>query len=286
MAIELLNPDSPATPKQLWRIHQLTGENTKGTKLTMQQASNKIQKLELDSIANEISLKGELQDDDNPFDEAKVHVIEGDQRGGKSVYAVAKVRDAFDKDCVRIYCEEVLKISCEVKAYYRQDRVAKIKHNGQLKYLQIPRSYELHSPIRIFSIIHLCGIPYVYVPSYRHMLAWLKNGFISDGYLIMDEAHQGISARATQTAEGREWVGQMYQFGKSKLEVFLITHHSRMVDFLARLIPTQRVHCSYDKKTHRVTYTLKKKGEKGEEEHSFDASQYFGNYYTNEKVNA
>jgi len=283
--VDLLTSNAPATKKQLWRIHQLTGENTKGMNLTVHQASNKIQKLELESIENEISNQSPLEDD-SPFSEAHVFIVEGDQRSGKSIYAVGKTIEAYSKDCVRIYCEEILKINCEVKAYYRKDRVAKIKHNGQLKYLSIPKSYELHSPMRIFSNIHLYGVPFVYIPSFRHMLAWLKNGFISNGWLIMDEAHRGISARATQTEEGRDWVGEYFQFGKSKLEVFLITHHARMVDLLARFIPIQRVHCTYDARTRRVTYTLKKKGVEGEEEHSFDASQYFGNYRTNEKVNA
>jgi hypothetical protein len=276
--------DVPATRQQLWKIHQLTGENTKNLKITYRQASTRIQKLELDAIQSELTEQSNL--DDDPFSEAHCCVVEGDQRSGKSIYAVGKVFERYYKDAARIYCEDVLKITCEIKAYYRKDRVTKIKHNGQLKYVVIPKDYELKSPIRIFSNIHLYGVPYVYIPSYHHMLAWLKNGIICNGWLIMDEAHRGISARATQTAEGREWVGELYQLGKSKLEVMMITHQARMVDFLARLIPTKRVHCTYNPKTFRVTYTLKQKGEEGEEEHSFDARQYFGCYRTNEKVNA
>ena len=282
---DTLVKDIPATKHQLWKIHQLTGENTKNLKLTYRQASSRIQQLELAAVESELSLGNELEDD-TPFSEAHISIVEGDQRSGKSIYAVGKVCDAYDKDCVRIYCEEVLKINCEVKAFYRKDRIAKIKHNNQIKLLAIPKSYELKSPMRIFSNIHLYGIPYVYIPSYHHMLKWLQSGFISNGWLIMDEAHKGISARATQTEEGREWVAELFQFGKSRLEVFLITHFARMIDYLSRLIPTKRVHCTYNEKTKKVTYTIKQKGVEGEQEHSFDATQYFGRYRTNEKVRA
>jgi hypothetical protein len=128
-------------------------------------------------------------------------------------------------------------------------------------------------------------MPYVYVPSFRHMLKWLKCGLISNGWLIMDEAHVGINARAGMTKLGQELVKQCFQFGKSKLDVMLITHMARLIDWTFRTVPTQRVHCSYDAKRHEVTYTLRKKDQKGTTEHTFDATQYWGSYRTNEKVN-
>ncbi len=284
MTLNNMGHELPATRKQLRLIHELTGEDAAKLNLTIKQASHYIQKIKLQQIEAELSEQQTL--DDEPFSEAKVRIIEGDQRGGKTVFCVAKIIEAYYKDCVKIYCEKVLKIECDVKAYYRQDRVAKIKHNGEIKLIQIPQSYELKSPMRIFSNVHLCGVPFVYIPSFRHMRVWIHNGFISNGWLLMDEAHRGLSNRATQTEEGKQWVGEIYQLGKAKLEVFMITHHARMIDVVARLVPTQRISCEYDKKTRRVTYTIRKKGEAGEETHSFDASQYFGCYYTNEKVNA
>ncbi len=278
--VELKTPDAPATDKQLWKIHELTGEDTRSLKLTMKQASDTIEllsnekyEMEKDSIV-----------DDTPFTETHCFIIEGDPRSGKTTYAVGKVRDAYGKSCAEIYCGEILKISCEVKAYYWNDRVVKIKHNGQIKLIQIPKSYHLHSPMRIFSNIHLFGIPYVYVPNFPTMLHWLEIEFIRDGYLIMDEAHIGISARSGMSSQGRGFVDQYFQFGKSKLDVFMITHMARLIDWTARTVPTTRVHTTYDPKTRRVHYTMKKKGEHGTKEYSFDATQYWQNYRTNEKV--
>ena len=282
--VVLNNPEAPATVKQLYKLRQLTGNDMRGLKLTMQQASDKIEdlqfkKLTLDTDITDIDLN------DDPFSEVHCSIVEGDQRSGKTVYSVAKIRDSYDKDCGRIFCEDYLKIACEVKAYYRYDRIIKIKHENAIKLIQLPNNYRVYSPMRIFSNIHLYGIPYVYIPSFRHMLDWLKSGFICKGWLLSDESHQGMSARNGMSSMGREWVGQYYQFGKSELDVIMITHHARMIDFLARLVPTQRIHCRYDPKTFKVHYTLRKKGEQGEKEHSFFAPQYWGNYRTNEKVN-
>ncbi|MFA5300472.1 MAG: hypothetical protein WC389_19980 [Lutibacter sp.] len=276
----LQNPNAPASRKQVNYIRQLTGENVSG--LTVAQASKRIEELELEAIANQAM---DQIIDDVPFSEAHVSIVQGSQRGGKTVYAVGKVVDAYRKDCVAIYCKDVLHIEYEVKAYYKAERIAKIKQNGMIKYIEIPKSYELCSPMKIFSNIHLYGLPYVYIPSFKHLAVWLKSGFVSNGWLIMDEAHVGINARSGSTTLGKELVTQCMQLGKSKLDVMLITHMPRLIDWVARTIPTKAITCTYNEKNHRVTYTLRRKGESNTEEHSFDASQYWPNYRTNEKVN-
>ena len=45
MAIMIKNPDAPATRKQLWLLHILAKEDTRDWRLTMQQASDKINEL-------------------------------------------------------------------------------------------------------------------------------------------------------------------------------------------------------------------------------------------------
>jgi hypothetical protein len=227
----------------------------------------------------------DLSSDDVSFAEAHVQIIQGSQRGGKTCLAVGKVVSAYHRDCVRIFCKKVLKMECEVKAYYPKDRVAKVKVDGKEKYIRIPEDYELKSPMRIFSNIHLYGIPYVYVPSFVVMERWLRIGFICNGWLIMDEAHVGMGARNGQSKLGRGLVTQCMQFGKSKLEVMMITHMPRLIDWVGRTIPTKAVDCSYDEKTRTINFTLKEKGQTGTSEHSFDATQYWPYYKTNEKVN-
>ena len=43
--IQLHTPEAPATSKQLWLLHILTKQNTQDWKLTMQEASDKIEEL-------------------------------------------------------------------------------------------------------------------------------------------------------------------------------------------------------------------------------------------------
>jgi hypothetical protein len=281
----IINPDAPATPKQLWTLHKLTGKDTREWNITKEEASEKIQQLELKKIENEApELPKDV--DGQPFTEAHVTIVEGDQRGGKTCYAVKTILQSYFKDCVRIFCEKVLEIKVEVLSYSKKTRVAKIKYQGQTKYIKIPEEYKLKSPMRIFSNVHIYGVPYVIIPSFRHMLYWLKTGVLSNGWLLADESHRGMSARNGMSAMGKDFVGEYYQLGKSMLDVIIITHHARMIDYLARLVPTKRIHCSYDKKTFRVNYTVREKGVQGTRELSFDARPWFGNYYSNEKVKA
>jgi hypothetical protein len=283
MPVYLNNPSAPATKKQLYRISLLTGEDYSGRKLNMKQASDLIEDLELEQIANESTNQSTV--DFDPFSEAHVTIVQGEQKSGKTNYAVGKVKDSYYKDCIRIFCEKVLSIECEVKSYNNKERLAKIRKNGQIKYIKIPENYELASPMKIFSNIHLYGIPYAYVPSFRHLAKWLRIGLICNGWLIMDEAHVGMNARSGSTTLGKELVTECMQFAKSRLDVMLITHLPRLIDWVGRTIPTRSVMCSnYDKKHHIVNYKLRRKGDKRATEHSFDASQYWPNYNPNEKV--
>ncbi len=219
-----------------------------------------------------------------PFTEAHVTIVEGEQGGGKSVTATARVVDAYDKDCVRVFCEKVMRIKCEVKSYDRKSRIAKISHKGGLKRLRIPLDYKLHSPIQIFCNYHLYGIPFVFCPSFNHILDWLRRGIIVDAWLVVDEAYVGMNARASMQALGKELEKQYFQFRKMQLNVIIVTPMARLIDWTMRTIPTERIHCSYNNKTHKVTVTIKKKGIPGEHKFDYDARQYFKNFRTNERI--
>jgi len=283
--VVLNKPLAPATKKQLFMIHQLTGEDTRELELTMQEASDRIEELELDQTPiNETPVIP--TDGLAPFSEAHVTLIEGAQRSGKTTTAVGKVRDSYDNDCVRIYCEDILKIKVDVKGYDRKSRLAKIKYQGETQIIKIPESYTLYTPKRIFSNIHLYGMKYVYCPSFRHILYWLKKGIICKGWLIIDESQRGMNARSTMSELGKELEVQGFQFGKMQLDVIIITHMARLIDWAMRTIPTEHISCTYNKKTKKVTYSLKKKGQQGTKEVSYYAPKYWGNHWTNEKVNA
>ena len=155
-----------------------------------------------------------------------------------------------------------------------------------MKLIKIPPDYKLHAPMRIFCNFHLYGIPFVYCPSFRHILKWLKVGLIRDGYLIIDEYYIGGSARESMTELGRELSKQSFQYRKMQLQVIFMTPMARLIDWTMRMIPTEQISCSYNKRTRKVTLTIKKRGEKGAKEITFDSTPYRKHFWTNERINA
>ena len=228
-----------------------------------------------------------------PFSSARITLIDGDQGNGKSVTAVARIYDAYSVDAVSIYCREILKIECEVKSYIRVyevegiQGVAKIKYKGELKRIRIPSKYKFRSPMRIFTNFHLYGIPYVYCQTFHQILNWLKVGIICDGILAIDEYYIGANARESLGLLGRELEKQSFQYRKMQLEVMILTPLAKVIDWTARMINTERITCiDFNEKTNRVTLEIKKKGLIGSRTITYDASPYFCNYWTNERINA
>ena len=270
--------NKPATIKQLSEIRKLTGEDTSQLYLTAQEAETMIEGY---------SKKVKVVQQNNgvtPFNDAHVTIIEADQGGGKSCYATAKVVSAYDNDCVKNYFSEK-GIDLIVKSYDRRERVAKIVIKGVKKYVRIPADYKLHSDMRIFSNYHLYGLPYVYLPNFGTMLKWLKDGLIVNGWLLLDEYYVGGNARDSMSAFGKEMEKQSFQMRKMQLEVVIITPHARLIDKWTRSVPTKHILCSYDKDKMEITASIKEKGKKKYIMPPFDASLYFGNYNTNERIN-
>lgn len=277
--VVMKTPDAPATEKQLRYLHSLTGEDTSAWNLTMQQASDRIQAIERQSVIAQPVLE-----DDDPFSEAHVQIVEGDQRSGKTNYAVGKIVDAYDRDCVRIFCKNMLCMDVVAKSYDRASRIAKIKIGKNISLIRIPSDYTMQTPMKIFANIHLFGVRYCFIPSFAYLLAGLKSGFISDGHLLVDEAHKGMGARGSMTTLGKGFMEEYFQFGKSKLDVFIVTHIARLVDWTARTIPTTRIHTTYNEQTKEITYTLRTKGDQTTKEITYDSRRYWPFYRTNEKV--
>jgi len=219
-----------------------------------------------------------------PFSEAHITLIEGDQGEGKSNTATGMIVDAHSRDCVRIFCRDKLNMECEVINYDRKNRIAKIRVDGDIKLIRIPSSYNLKSPMRIFTNFHLYGIPYVYCPSFAHILKWMMQDIIKDGWLLIDEYYIGGNARDCMTAFGKALEKQGFQYRKMQLEVIIITPMASTIDRYMRIIPTKRISCAYNKKTREITLEIREKGIHGKKTVTYDATQYWGNYWTNERI--
>jgi hypothetical protein len=218
-----------------------------------------------------------------PFSSARVRIIEGEQGSGKSITAVAKIVDSYQLDCIRIFCQEH-NIKCIVKSYDARRGIAKVQKDGAIRMFKMPSSYKLHSPMRIFCNFHLYGIPYVYCPSFRDILSWLKQDIIRDGWLVIDEYYIGGNARESMSALGRQLEKQSFQYRKMRLEVMILTPMARLIDWTARIIPTERISCEYEEKTGNVTLQIRKKGHKGTREITYDSKPYRKYYWTEERI--
>lgn len=284
----LRNPDAPATLKQLSYLKTLTGEDYRDSDLTMQEASDKIAELEAPGgiIKSEIATakRFEIPDGQIPFSEPDVTLITGKQRSGKTMTAVARIKDAYDRDCVRIYCKEVLGIDVDAKGYDRKRRTAKIKRNGKVRIIHIPSTYQLHSPLKIFCNFHLLGIPFVYCPSFRFIIEGLKTELITDGYLVMDELYIGTYNRDSMGFTSKSLAKLSNQYAKGMLRVIMIAPIASQLTWEQRLAPNEVIETSYDKNTKQVTCHIKKKGIRGTKVVPYDATKYMGNYWTNERI--
>ncbi len=282
--IAIKNPNAPATERQLWKLHTLTNKDTRALDITMQQASDLIDKFNEPSQALQTPQKVHTERG-MPFQYAHVTFITGEQGSGKSVTAVARVRDAYDKDCVRVYCHDKLGINCMVKWYNRSSRTAKIEHNDRAKLVHIPVNYKMVSSLKIYCNFHLFGMKYTFIPSFDYLAKWLDDGTIRDGYLIIDEYYLGGFSRESMKALTRKLAQLSQQFRKRMLEVIVMCQLARMADWTMRITPTEHISCNYDVSIHKVMLEIRKRGIKGLRKLSFNPRPYFKNYWTNEIVN-
>ena len=81
-------------------------------------------------------------------------------------------------------------------------------------------------------------------------------------------------------------VKQSFQYRKMQLRVIIATPMARLIDWTTRLIPVERISCMYERGTRLVTLSIKKKNVRGAKVVSYDATQYFKYFWTNERINA
>jgi hypothetical protein len=292
----IAEPTVHATYKQKKYLGDLLGVDSKSLKINKELASELIETIELSKIDYTEKSRNLQSNGKSPFTEAKVTFIAGEQGKGKSVTGVARIVDAYDNKCVELWCEKYLKIKCVSKSYNRDTRNALIIHDGIKKNIHIPEKYDIQEPMRvanyedcpfrIFANCHLYGIVYKFIPSFRHLIKWLKQGVIKDCYLLLDEYYMGGSARGSMTTLGKELTNQNQQFRKGQMHVIIITPIDRLAEWSSRLTATERIDAtSFDKKTGVVTIEIKRKGVTGVKTVRYNSLYYRRFYWTNERIN-
>lgn len=273
--MQLRNPDNPATDRQLYKLHQLTGEDTREWELTMAQASDRISALEVGIEVQQQSQWQPIPQEweeylKNPMSYADVRLFFGDQRSGKSISAVACVIDDYYKYATHAVSPEgeVLKVRAlnEMEQKYLQ---ASVKSGGmgirydhlrhmrvfnddgtRSKIAEIPQEFTVLSPVKVFANRTLYGIRYVPFDVVK-FLSYINTDLMTAGWFILSESVL-INKKDTMSNMGRfmEWFGA--ECGKRHLRMIVDMQYRRMLQSIFHLYATTTVECTYDSETTRV----------------------------------
>lgn len=217
-----------------------------------------------------------------PLSYAPIGIIEGEQGSGKSITGVARVVDATfenitevvlpNKDIIK--AEPVLPVKPGIAKLYFPNKEPII---GKLP----AGSVAIAEDVRIYANFHLYGIRAMYLPI-KLLLEFLNTGLITDGYLLIDEGYIATNAREGMTALVRLVMKLTNQVRKRHLHLYLLTPHSRQIDWQIRWAKTEHIQCSYDEITAEVSLIIKRKGEKPINV-TFGTKQYRPYYDTDEQ---
>ncbi len=195
---------------------------------------------------------------DKPLSHAPIALIEGEQGGGKSTIAVARIVDAYLKRAVEIYLE-TLGVFAEVLSYNFNTRIARIRQERVKRLITIPIDYKLISDLKIFTNFHLFGIRYKYCTA-PEIVAYLQDGTIADGRLTIDESYIVSNAQETLSPLTKAISKFSMTARKRHLWVDFLYPHSRMATWITRWAWAEHILCSYDERTQFITLDINKKG--------------------------
>jgi hypothetical protein len=221
-----------------------------------------------------------------PRTEAAIHLVEGEQGGGKTCTVVARLIGAYDRRGAEIFlAKKGIKYHGKVKSYDRKTRIIRLSDNGHDRYIRVPKEYKWVSDVKIICNFHLFGVKYLYMP-FDKMFQHLNDDLLLHSYLVIDQAEIIASGRESMTTAGRA----LYKFGQQirrlDIEYYLIYTHGRMADWTTKLNWTEHIVASYDKITKMITLMIRKKGDKGKapKEVSFYEPQYRKFYHSDERI--
>lgn len=213
---------------------------------------------------------------------AEICIIEGEQGSGKTNTAVAKIVDATFANITSVKLIDRIIIKAE-PAIPPKPGVAKLwlPHQGPTTTKLPVGSCAEADSIKVFANFHLYGIKYIYA-DLATIVGFLNSDLITDGYIIIDESYIGGDARMGMTLMTKvlTWFGS--QIRKRGLHLILIAQHGRMIDWRFRLFMTEHILCSYNEKTHMITLTVVERNNKKKRTYSYNGSQYWKYYNTNE----
>jgi len=282
----LKTPNAPATSRQLWRLHQLMGEDTRDLQLTMQEASDRISELvdedigeykqaSFGSVWYEVPLAW-IDFLKTPMTYADTRLFFGDQGQGKSITTVALTIDDVFKYITHVVSPEGEFVKAHALNEVEQDyletpineggmgiRYNNLKHirifnedGTKSKIVAMPPDYSIITPVKIFANRTFYGVKYVPF-DIQQFISFINTPLMTGGWLVLSESVL-LSRKDTMSYVGRfmEWFGA--ECRKRHLHLVVDTQYRKMLQSIFHLYATTTVECSYDTETTRVYLDVNK----------------------------
>jgi hypothetical protein len=268
----LQTPDAPASSRQLWKLHTLTGEDTRGLDITMQEAHDKIAQLEAGRIHKWEEMPSEWRRFiETPMSFADARLFFGDQGQGKSITTVACVIDDVYNYITHVVTPdgEIIKANSlgESEVAYLESpkekgglgiRYNHLKHirifnddGTKSKIVAIPPTFTVISPVKVFANRTFYGIRYMPF-DIAQFIQYINTPLMANGWVVLSESVL-ISRKDTMSYVGRfmEWFGA--ECRKRHLRMVIDMQYRKMLNSTFHLYATTNVECSYDPETTIVT---------------------------------
>lgn len=265
-------PDAPATSRQLWKLHTLTGEDTRDINMTMQEAHNKIKQLENGRIYKwqEIPLEWEASLK-IPMNFADVRLFFGDPGSGKSMSTVACVIDDVFNYVTHVVTPEgeMIKANAlnEEEQMFLEAPQSKggmgIRYNHlrhmrifnddgtKSKIVKIPTNYTILSPVKVFANRTFYGIRYAPF-DLESFMQYINTPLFTNGWIVLTESVLlGKEDWQSYVARFLRWFGATCRIRHMHMAVDM--QYRNQLAPLFHLLATTNVECSYDPDTTIVT---------------------------------
>lgn len=264
----LQTPDAPANSRQLWKLHTLTGEDTRELDITMQEAHDKISQLESGRIHQWEEMPSEWEAYLNtPMTFADTRLFFGDQGQGKSITTVACVIDDVYNYITHVVSPqgEIIKANAlnESEQLFLEApqskgglgiRYSHLKHirifnddGTKSKIVAIPPTFIVLSPVKVFTNRTFYGIRYMPF-DIAQFIQYINTTLMTNGWVVLSESVL-LGRKDTMSYVGRfmEWFGA--ECRKRHLRMAVDMQYRKMLASIFHLYATTNVECSYDPET-------------------------------------
>ncbi len=218
---------------------------------------------------------------------AKISLITGDQRNGKSTIGVSFPIGAYIREMTELISPngEPIKAKCLTEEDKNILKKSGIRPNWlkycrvfsddskESKIIRIPTDYMINSPVHIFANFHLYGVKFSYI-SLADIIEHINDETLfRDAWILSDESGM-TDSRSSMEATGK--LGALFYatIGKRNANFIVMAQYNEMVERRLRLFATMKILCSYDKDSKYITCEVKRNGEP-----EFSTDVYAPNYW-------